>query len=182
MSRRDTKVADRLEPARERLSHAGELAREGAEIARERAREGVEVARERATEVTETLEPTVRRSTAAVSGAARSALAFLTVVPSLLAKLLAVLATLSGGLAERGREVAARVEPPRSERRRSAVRTAAWFAGGFTAGTAAGWVLHARMQERPYESDHGYGGTTEGSPYGEEAEAIDARRENAPIA
>ncbi len=173
-------LADRLEPARERLAHAGDRAREGAEVARDRVAEGAEVARERIAEVAEQVEPTVSRSASAAASAGRSALAVASTLPSLLSKLLGLLSVLSASLAERGREVAARVEPPKAERRRSTLRTAAWFGGGFGVGVAAGWVLHARMQEPAHEADDGYGHAPAESPYGADAAAIDARRENAP--
>lgn len=173
-----TNVTDRLEPARERLSSAAERARDGAEVARVRAREGAELARERAAEVAETVEPQARRGAAAVSRAGRTALQAGSLVPGLLSRVLALLATLTGGLAERGREVAARIEPPKTVRRRSKLRTAGWFVAGFGAGAATGWILRARTEEPAYDPQVG---STDVPPYGEEAAAIDARRENAPL-
>lgn len=175
------RVADQLEPARERLSVVSDRAREGADLARDRAREGMGVARERAAEVAETVEPQARRASAAIAGATRGTLASLTVVPGILSKALALLATSTGALAERGREAAARVEPPAAHKRRSKLRTAAWFLGGFGAGAATGWLVHARMYEPPHQADIGYPDAGEGSPYGPEADVIDARRGDASL-
>ncbi|MBW3621205.1 MAG: hypothetical protein KY461_13250 [Actinobacteria bacterium] len=170
MSRTDTahRVADRLEPARDLLAEAGGRAREGAGIARERM-----------ADVAEAVEPGARRVSATVAGGARTALSSLSFLPAVLSQVLTLLAGLTGGLAERGREVAARIEPPASVKRRSRLRTLLWFLGGFGAGTATGWVLHARMQEHPAPADLAPEGSDR--PYGEAAAPIDARRESAGL-
>lgn len=167
MSRTDTahRMAERLEPARELLAEAGEKARDGADIARERM-----------ADVADAVEPGARRVSSSVAGGARTVVASLSFLPAVLSQLLSLLAGLTGGLAERGREVAHRVEPPASVKRRSRLRLVLWFLGGFGAGTATGWVLHARMQEPPAPALHPEAGVTR--PYGDAASPIDARREN----
>lgn len=166
-SRTDTahRVAERLEPARDLLADAGD-----------RARDGAEHARERMAEVAESVEPTARRVSSSVAGGARTLVSSLAFLPGILSSVLGVLAGLTGSLAERGREVAHRVEPPASIRRRSRLRTALWFLGGFGAGTATGWVLHARMQEAPAPAEPAPVGTTEPIRPNGTASPIDARR------
>lgn len=166
-------LEDRLERARDRLADAGERARGTVEVARER---GAEVV----AEVAETVEPRARQAGAAVAGGARTAVSSLAFLPAVLSQVLTFLAGLTGGLAERGREVAYRVEPPTSVRRRTRTKLVLWFLGGFGAGTATGWVLHARMHE-PSAAAGGapVAGETTASAYGEAASPIDARRERA---
>lgn len=169
-SRRVTeRLEERLEPARDLLTEAGE-----------RARDTAEVARDRAADLAEAVEPRARELGAAVGGGARTALGALALLPALVTQLLTFLAGVTGALAERGREVADRIEPPAAAKRRSKLRLALWFLGGFGAGTAAGWVLHARMQEPPASAEPA-AGTQEG-PAGETASPIDARRERAGLA
>lgn len=170
MSRNDTahRGTGRLEPARDLLAEAGDRARDGAGIARERM-----------ADVAGAVEPGARRVSATVASGARTAVSTLSFLPAVLSQVLTVLAGLTGGLAERGREVAHRVEPPASVRRRSRLRTLLWFLGGFSAGTATGWVLHARMQEPPAPAERPDTGVTR--PDGQTASPIDARRENAAL-
>lgn len=163
----------------ERLQVAGDRARETAGVARERAGDLAETARERAGDLAESARPATDRARSTLSTVGRTALGVGVGVPALLSKLLGVLASLSGGLAERGREVADRIEPSTGARRRSRLHTVLWFLGGFGAGTAAGWVLHARAHHEPVPSDLGY--ETEGAPYGDEARVIDARRASADL-
>lgn len=178
-----TALSDRLEPARERIgvatAEARERARSGAEIAKERAGE----ARERAAEAAERLEPTASRVADTAGTYAKRGLGLVAFLPDLLAKVLEVLSGLLSSAAEQGREVAARVEPPKHVRRRRGLRTAGWFGAGFLAGAVAGWVAHARAQAEP-EPPYGHVDLDrqEESPYGEEATAIDARRHNTPVA
>jgi hypothetical protein len=158
--------------ARDLLVDAGGRARDTAEVARDR---GAEMA----AELTDTVEPRARELGAAVAGGARTAVSSLSFLPAVLSQVLTFLAGLTGGLAERGREAAYRIEPPASVRRRSRLRTVLWFLGGFGAGTATGWLLHARMQEPP-ASAGGYpvaGEETVGDP----TSPIDARRERARL-
>jgi hypothetical protein len=58
----------------------------------------------------------------------------------------------TGELEERGRALAAAVEPPASLRRRRRARTVAWTGGGFALGFAAGWLVHQRSS-RPEVTD-----------------------------
>lgn len=178
-----TALSDRLDPARERIGVAAagarERARTGAEVARERAGE----ARERAAEAAERLEPTASRVADTAGTYAKRGLGLLAFLPDVLSRVLEILSSLLSSAAEQGREVAARVEPPKHVRRRRGLKTAGWFGVGFLAGAVAGWVAHARAQaepEPPYghvDLDH-----QQVSPYGEEATAIDARRHNTPVA
>lgn len=163
-----TKTTQRLEPAREFLADAGD-----------RARDTAEVARDRLADAAEAVEPGARRVSSTVAGGARTALASVSFLPAVLSSVLGFLATLTGSLAERGREVAHRVEPPASVKRRSKLRTLLWFVGGFGAGTATGWVLHARMQEPPAPAEREPYGITR--PTDGPVSPIDARRENARL-
>lgn len=195
-----TSLGDRLDPARERVTEAGDRLRERVEPAvevalsrageaREVARHRAEEARERATEVAKELEPTRRRVAEKAGPTLRTLVGFLAVIPSLLARLFSLASSLSDTLAEQGREVAARVEPPKHVKRSNRLRTAGWAAGGFAAGLATGWVIHSRTHEHPQQPEYDFGassvpGATAGtatSPYGEDAEAIDARRERADL-
>lgn len=149
--------------AREQAEVARLRAEELASVARERASEAGDQARERASEVADSVGPWITR-------------------------LMALLSSVFAGLGERGREVAARVEPPARVRRRRRLATAGWVTGGFLAGAATGWVLHARLREQPQEPGPLYGDTDAFhaddravSPYGSDAEAIDARQENRPV-
>lgn len=166
--RASDRLEDRLEPAREFLAEAGD-----------RARDTAEVARERLADVAEAVEPGARRVSSTVADGARTAAASLSFLPAVLSQVLTVLAGLTGSLAERGREAAHRVGPPASVKRRSRLRTVLWFLGGFGAGTATGWVLHARLQEPPAPAAR--------DPYGVDRPAdgpvspIDARREDARL-
>lgn len=178
MSRADTATAltDRLEPARERLGVA-------ATEARERARAGAAEARERASEVAERMEPTTSRVAETAGTAARRGLGLVALLPAVLSRLLELLSDVLSGAAEQGREVASRIEPPKKVRRRRGLKTAGWFGAGFLAGAVAGWVAHARAQQEP-EPPYGHVDVdqVEASPYGEDAQAIDARHHNAPVA
>lgn len=178
-----TALSDRLEPARERLGvaaiEARERARVGAEVARERAGD----ARERAAEVAERMEPTASRVADTAGTYARRGLGLVALLPDVVSRLLELLSHLLSGLADQGRELAARVEPPKHVRRRRGLKTVGWFGAGFLAGVVAGWVAHARAQQEP-EPAYGHvdADDAEHSPYGEEATAIDARRHNTPVA
>lgn len=171
-----TALTDRIEPARERLGVA-------ASEARVRARAGAEEARERAAEVAERMEPTASRVADVAGTAAKRGLGLVALLPDLLSRILEILSRLLSGLADQGREVAARVEPPAHVRRRRGLRTAGWFGTGFLAGALAGWVAHARSQREaqpPYghvevEADHL-------EAYGADAAVIDARQDDAPVA
>lgn len=156
-------LVDRLEPTRERLVAAGHDARE------------------RAHDAAQALEPHLEAGTRTVGQVAgrvgRRSAAVAATLPGLLSRVLAILSSLLENVAEQGREVAARVEPPRTVKRRSRLRTASWVGGGMAVGFVAGWVAHARMAEPAappsYESSPGVGE----SPYDEERAApIDARR------
>ncbi len=88
---------------------------------------------------------------------AQVALAGLLVLPKLLVRLLGSLGDLSDDVAKRGvdvgeraREAAAVIPPSRRERRRGALRTAAWGGAGFGIGLGVGWFLGRR--ERPIVS------------------------------
>lgn len=172
-SARRPDVSDRIEAARGRAVDV-------TETARDRATELAGTARDRAGDLAHDLEPKARDLGDRVSGVFRTLLAVLLPLPTVLSKVLGVLSNLSGGVAERGRELADRVEPPKSSKRRSKLRTALWFLGGFGAGAATGWVVHARMHEEPVDPDLGYAGP-QGAPYGDEAASIDARRANADL-
>lgn len=179
-----TALSDRIEPARERLgvaaTEARERARSGAEVAKERAAE----AKERAAEAAERFEPTASRVADTAGTYAKRGLGLLAFLPDVLSRLLEILSGLLSSAAEQGREVAARVEPPRHVRRRRGLKTAGWFGAGFLAGAVAGWIAHARAQAEP-EPPYGHVDIDRPetvSPYGEEATAIDARRHNAPVA
>lgn len=74
-------------------------------------------------------------------------------VPSALAWALGLLAGVLDRLAESGRTVAHRVEPPRAERRRRRLTSAALFAGGFGAGAAVGWIVHRELSDRQDPAD-----------------------------
>lgn len=175
-------LTDRLDPARERLEEA-------AGEARQRARVRAAEARDRAAEVAERVEPTAQRVADTAGTVARRGLGLVALLPDFLSRLLEILSHLLSGLAEQGREVAARVEPPKSVRRRRGLRTAGWFGAGFLVGGLAGWIAHARVHEDP-EPPYGHvdvdqldtSSYDDGSPYGQDATAIDARRHNAPIA
>lgn len=173
--RTHTKTRHVPEQVTERLQVAGDRAKETAGVARERAAEASELARERATEAAHAVEPVVRTVGDKASSAAKTLLTILLPLPAVLAKVLGLLSNVTGGLVEHGRELADRVEPPAAAKRRSKLRTGLWFLGGFGAGAATGWVLHARTHEEAVPADLGYG-DPDGSPYGEEARSIDARR------
>lgn len=183
-----SQVLERLGPARDRAVAAGHdaraIAQDVAGRAQEAAYEAAAVARERAGELAEAMEPTARQVSDQVNAAARRAVGVASTLPAVLSGVLGVLAKLLGDVAEQGRVLAHRVEPPRSVRRRSRLRAVLWFAGGFAAGAATGWVLHDRLQagsaaSLPEEERPDLPVRPEASsPYGAEAAAIDARREN----
>lgn len=188
MSRTDTatSLTDRFEPALERAgavtAEARDRARAGAGIARERASEAASEARERAADVAERLEPTASRVAETTGTVVRRGIASAAVIPDVVGKVLEILSRLLSGLAEQGRGVAARIEPPKAQRRRSRLKIVGWFGAGFVAGTAAGWILHARSQEEP-APPYGYVDLDdrEVSPYDDTAADIDARRHNTPV-
>ena len=167
-----TTLSDRLDPARERIGAA-------ATEAREKAAE----ARLKAAETAERLEPTASRVADTAGTYAKRGLGLLAFLPDVLSQLLEIVSRLLSSAADQGREVAARVEPPRHVRRRRTLKTAGWFGLGFLAGGVAGWIAHARAQAEP---EPPYGEVdldrAQVSPYGDEAAAIDARRHNAPVA
>lgn len=171
-------LADRLEPARERVSAA-------TAEARERARVGAEIARDRATEVADRLEPAAHDASEAAGRLARRAVSAASTLPDVLGRVLEVLSRLLSSLAEQGREVAAQIEPPKKHKRRSRLRTAAWFGGGFVAGAATGWVLHARTtRDEPdlFYEEVGPAAAVDTGTYDDRAAAIDARRTDTPVA
>ena len=183
-------LAHRLDPAHlaEATDSARERLRDRVEPTAELARERAEVARERASELAEAIEPTRQRVAGAVGPALRTLVRALLMLPSVLAKVVGWLSGVVETLAERGREAAARVEPPKARKRATRLRTAGWVAGGFAAGAATGWIVHARMQARRQEPYAPAGvpqapgaPAPSGSPYGEEAAAIDARHRNADM-
>lgn len=157
-------------------------ARERAEEVRARTEDLSAAARERAERIADTAEPHVRDVAARASAATAA-------VPGIVERILDGLGRALGFLGEGGRLMAARVAPPASVRRRERVRTAGWFVGGMAVGAAAGWVAHARMHHEPQEP---YAppasqelplrrAAAAESPYGDDAAAIDARRENAGL-
>lgn len=147
-----TQLRQRADKARSGAEHALERATEGAEIARERATESAEWARERASEAIEAAEPVGGRVMRAVKSLVRVLFSLFLTGPGVLAKVLGILSNLLSGVTERGREIAARVDPPKAERRKRRLAAVGWFAGGFAAGTAAGWVVHSRMNaEEPVD-------------------------------
>ncbi len=174
-------LAEASDVARERLRHRVEPA---TEAARERAAQ----ARERAAELADAIEPARKRITGGAGPALRALVRALLLLPSLLAKVLGAVSRVVESLAERGRDAAARVEPPATRKRRSRLRTAGFVAGGFAAGAATGWMVHARMQSTsqqpsyPPQVPSAPGApAVGGSPYGEEAAGIDTRQERADI-
>lgn len=180
-SEQTTAVADRLEPARERALQARERAAEGAGIARERAAEGLEIARERATEgvehASEAIQPLWRRVSALVASLVTTVLSLAAAGTGTASRALTAVSSAAGSLAEQGREVADKVEPSKAERRRGKLRSVGLFAGGFAAGAATGYVIKARSESHgPQPSVTGAPGA--GSTYGQEAAAIDARRDD----
>lgn len=70
-------------------------------------------------------------------------------VPAGAARVLEAVGRTLGDAGERGREIAAVVEPPRSEQRRRRLAAAGIFLGGFATGAAVGWVLHDRLHQPP---------------------------------
>lgn len=109
------------------------------------------------TDLADRLQPARERASRVAGGV-------LVEVPALLSRLLALVGAvldmasergrgMVGRLEERGRELASAVEPPRRVRRRRALRTAAWFAGGLAAGTAVGYSLANRRREELWEAE-----------------------------
>lgn len=198
MSRNEpaTALADRLEPVRERVgvlsAQARDRAKVGADSARVRAAEAASEARTRASDVVERLDPTTSRVADTASDTVRRGLATVALLPDVVARALTVLSRLLSGLAEQGRGVAARIEPPRAHRRRTRLKTAGWFGAGFLAGTVTGWILHARAREEP-APPYGYvdldeddleamdAAASDEGAYGAGATDIDARRHNTSV-
>lgn len=159
---------ERVELARERAAAAAEEARRRAEEAASSTRAAAQVSAVRAQELAGRTKERTEGITDSLGG--------------LFTQIVAALSTLLSGASDTVRGAAARVAPPTAVRRRRKLRTAAWFAGGFAAGAATGWVLHARLRAESQPADVLYGDLRDGqldeSPYGRDAEAIDARREN----
>ena len=177
-------LTDRLDPARERLEDVADEARERARVGAAAARVRATEARERAAEVAERMEPTASRVADTAGTYARRGLGIVALLPDLLSRVLEILSHLMSGLADQGREVASRVEPPRRVRRRRGLKTAGWFGAGFLLGGVAGWVAHARFEQEP-EPPYGHVDLDRSdlaSP-GEAAPGaadIDARRQDTP--
>lgn len=175
-------LTDRLRDTVDRASETAADTRARAEELSDAARHRTEAARERAAEVSETVRERAEAAREAAEDARERLDDFVEEARPLVERILATLAAFLSDLAERGRSAASKVPPPASERRRQRLRTAGWFAGGFTAGLAVGWLAHARFEakshgaEEPfYEEQLGFDRPS-GSPYGTEAEAIDVRR------
>jgi hypothetical protein len=141
------------------------------EPARERARVGAEHARDRAADVIDDIEPVAAGALRRLFRTIRSLVGALMVVPQVLAGLLGLVSRGLGGVADRGRLLAAKVEEPASLRRRRRARAVGLVAGGFGAGFVTGWILHARLQQPPAPAE-----LDDESPYGEDASPIDVRR------
>lgn len=133
---RATALRQRLDPTRQ----LGRL--------RRRAVEQGDGALEEAADQVESVADGIEDAGLAVGDLVRAVLRGVATVPSSLAWLLGGLAGLLDRLAESGREVAHRVEPPRAERRRRRLASAAWFTGGFGLGAAVGWLLHEQLSAR----------------------------------
>ena len=171
------RAREAAEQTRARAAEAAEQTRARAEEARARATAAAETARQRADDVRERAEDVADHTRGWLTDVAET-------LGPLLSRLLQFLSDVFGRLAEGGRQAAARVEAPRSVRRRRRMKAAGWFAGGFTLGALVGWLVHSRMQSEPQSAETIYGdlaGADEvgDSPYGKDAEAIDARRQNA---
>lgn len=114
--------------------------------------------------LTDTVTDLADRLQPARERASRVAGGVLVELPALLSRLLALVGAVLdmasdrgrgvvGRLEERGRELASAVEPPRRVRRRRALRTAAWFAGGVAAGTVVGYAVANRRREDLWEAE-----------------------------
>lgn len=178
-------VQDRLDDGRSRAAEAWDAA----EPARQRVSEASSRAADRAREVAEAAAPHVQHAREAarpVAGRVKDAANETAgIAATVLDRVVAVLKALVGDLDEKGRELAYTIEPPRTVTRRSRFRAAGWFAGGFALGAGLGWFAHRRYQEDRIEGarvpeQHVRDVAREDAadaPYGEEASAIDARRE-----
>lgn len=189
-------VQDRLEPARERVSGRLDAGRgraadawEAAEPARQRVSEVSNRAADKAREAAEAAAPHVQQAREAarpVAGRVKDAAGETAgIIATPLERFVAVLKALFGDLEEKGRELAYTVDPPKTVTRRSRSRAAGWFAGGFALGAGLGWFAHRRYQQDRIEGaqdpeqhvrEVSRDDATE-APYGEDAAAIDARRE-----
>ncbi|MDX1658466.1 MAG: hypothetical protein R3343_06570 [Nitriliruptorales bacterium] len=176
-------IRDRLETAlpsnKTRTEAARERARETAEEVRVRASEAAEKARSRAADVADDARDRAEELANESRDRAEDLADWLW---PWLRRLLDFLSSLFSSVTEQGRVALSRVEDPPAVKRRGRWKTAAWFAGGFTLGAATGWILHARLQgeAQPPEGLYATEPSSElsDSPYGEDAEAIDARRQN----
>lgn len=131
-----TALRERLDPTRP----AARLQRRAAEQAGEVV--------DRATGSADTVASGIEDAGTALGDGLRGLLRAAAAVPSALAWALGLLAGVLDRLAESGRTVAHHVEPPRAERRRRRLTSAAWFAGGFGAGAAVGWIVHRELSDR----------------------------------
>lgn len=161
-------VRERIEPAREQVSAttaealgrveaaanaaAGRAGDVAAEV-RDRAEEVAGEARERVTGAAsglkEAVEPAAERVRGGVTGTIRSLLAALAALPAAVSGLGSAVESVVDQATESGREVVYRLEPPRSVRRRSALRSAGWFLVGFLGGVVTGWLVSSRANPEP---------------------------------
>lgn len=144
----------------------------------ERVSEGAETAREVAGEAVAVVTPAGRSVASTIADAVRSLLAAVAAAPRAVAELLEALQEGLGAVAERGRQVADEIPLSRRERRRRRLQLLGVFLGGFTAGAATGWFVRAR-QEIEAERQRIIEEHTGPSPYGPDADPIDARSQAA---
>lgn len=137
-------AAPRVERAREATAPTVEWAREATAPAVARAREVAAPTVERAREASR---PALAQLRSAIATILRMAVRVAALLPGLGAQVLEAVATLMGRLADTSAQIA-HVEPPSKVGRR---RAGLWFAGGFVAGAAAGYVAHEYLSRDDYD-------------------------------
>lgn len=137
-------TAPTVERARDAAAPTVEWAREATAPAVERAREVAAPTVERAREASR---PALAQLRSAVATILRMAVRVAALLPGFGARVLEAVATLMGRLADTSAQIAD-VEPPSKVGRR---RAGLWFAGGFVAGAAAGYVAHEYLSRDHYD-------------------------------
>ncbi|MBW3663754.1 MAG: hypothetical protein KY469_11695 [Actinobacteria bacterium] len=183
-------VMEKTRQLRARAEASGDTARDAAEATRDTVTDATGAAAERVRDAAGTTAAAVRDVAATTAETARE---LAEEVPGLLARIVAALTAfvqvlgsrsreVTGELEERGRALAASVEPPRGIRRRRRVRTAAWAGGGFALGFAAGWLVRQRAEQRDVTDEELWTPPSEGEPGPEPVprapDLIDARSGN----
>lgn len=166
------RVGPAADAAREAVGATAETVREGAGTAAKVVRESADTAADVARAAADTTAHVVRDAVGTTAAVARDA-AEVTVdtarelaeqVPGIVARIISAISAflrlagsrsreVTGDLGDRGRALAASIDPPKNVRRKRRAKTIAWAGGGFAVGFLAGWIVHERTADQDFDDE-----------------------------